>query len=283
VGRSLIAWSEPDGVRVARRPAGGNFAAPQTLITDESELKGEVDLDLDADGRAVLAFSEGPRDNRITSAHVAVALGSAQNGFGAPAIVSGPFARDVVADVTGGVGAVTWRAASGRNSRVQAVTSAGDALGRTQTLSGRNARRPDVVAAPNGRITVVWERLTDRGRNIEASSRADTQERFPDFERVSKYGDVIAPDVEANARGEQFVAWTRQGRGLSRAESAKASSLTGRFTRVLTIFDGRTSVGETVESPRLEPAGNVMQAVYLRRITQSQRLFWDLSTYAEPR
>jgi hypothetical protein len=139
------------------------------------------------------------------------------------------------------------------------------------------------VVTANGRVTAAWQRLTDRGRTIEAASLADGDDRFPDAERVSTYGDVSGPDIEANARGEQFVAWIRSGRGLSRVESAKASSLTGRFTRVLTIFDGRTRVGETVDQVRLEPTGDVMQAVYQRRITQADRLFWDLSTYAEPR
>ncbi len=282
-GGAFIAWTDGDQVVTALRRPGGQFGNPESLARPNLEAKGELVMEVAPSGFTVLAFTEGPRDGRATSAHVTGAVGDSRFGFEPPKTLSGPFARDVAVDARPGYGAAVWRAASGRNSRVQAAPVTQSLFDPVQTLSARNARAPDIAVGPNGRFTAVWQRLTDRGRTIEAASRTELQERFPAPERISKYGDVTGADVEVNARGEQFVAWTRSGRGLSRAESAKASSRTGRFTRVLTIFDGRTRVGETVEQVRLEPTGNVMQAVYLRRITQSQRLFWDLSTYAEPR
>jgi hypothetical protein len=281
-GRALIAWSQPDGVRVARYVAGAGFVPPQTLITPGEELKGEVGLEVDPNGNAVLAFTAGPPDNRVTSAHVAAAVGHTTEPFDPPEIVSGPFARDLAVDIDHGEAGIVWRAASGRNSRVQVRNTLAEDLGETQTVSARNARAPDVVVTPNGRITAVWQRLTDRGRTLESSSNSADDGDFPAAERISSHGDVGAPVVETNARGEQFAAWIRRGRGLSRAESAKASSRTGRFTRVLPIFDGRVNVGEVVDALRLEPSGNIMQAVYRRRIDRQNRLFWDLSTYTEP-
>ena len=281
-GNAFLAWTDGGALRVLLRRVGFPIGEPQVLTTPNLEATGDVAMDVAPNGVAILAFLERARGAPATRAHVAGAVGDTDTFFDPAEVLSGPFARDLTVDASLGYGAAAWTAASGRNARVQAAPVTQNSFDPTQTLSARNARRPDIAATASGRFTAVWQRLSDRGRAIEATSRTDRQERFPTPERVSPYGDVLAPDVEVNARGEQFAAWTRSGRGLSRAESAKASSRTGRFTRVLTIFDGRVRVGETVDVVRLEPSGNVMQAVYRRRITRAERLFWDLSTYAEP-
>ena len=280
-GASFVAWTEAGQVLTALRRAGGAFDRPQPLVTPGLETKGEVAMDVAPNGFAVLAFTEGRPGEDATRAHVAGAVGDSRFGFDREGTRSGPYARDLAVDASLGFGAVAWRAGSGRNSRVQAAPLSQGSFDPTQTLSARNARRPDVAVTADGRFTVAWQRLTERGRALEASSRTHLQEAFPEPERISVYGDVGSPGVEVNERGEQFAAWLRSGHGLSRAESAKASSRTGRFTRVLTVFDGRVGVGEAIDEIRLEPSRNVMQAVYRRRISRSNRLFWDLSTYSE--
>jgi hypothetical protein len=284
-GRALVVWGEPSAVGVARHAASGGLEEMRPLPA--LPFVGDLALGVTPKGRAVIGYTETP--GKTTQAHVAASLGTTAGEFAAPKILSGPFARDVdvavendVAFGTGDRAAITWRAASGRNSRVQAAVSnlAGTEWGATKTLSDRNARLPSAAITRGNEVRVAWQRLTSSGRAVEAAVRQTT--KWGAAQRLSSYGVVTGPTVAVGTRGDTFVGWSRDGKGLSRIENRKISS-NGTLTRVLVVYEGRVRSGERVDEPTLYRAGPGAVAIYQRVIESSRRSFWDLATYDEGR
>ncbi|MEA2479257.1 MAG: hypothetical protein QOJ07_1179, partial [Thermoleophilaceae bacterium] len=78
-GNGLVVWTQADGMRIARHPAGGGFLPPQTIAVDGPVV--ELKLAVGLDGRALLGYSEAPGGG-VDAAHVAVATGTTTAGLG---------------------------------------------------------------------------------------------------------------------------------------------------------------------------------------------------------
>jgi hypothetical protein len=278
-GRGLLAFHDfgAGAVVVLRHPPGGGFGDRQLLAREGLRIAGSEHLpvlEVAPSGAAVIAFTEGRPGRPITALHASGSFGTTSTGFRRHVTLSGPFARDldVAIGPDDGMG-VVWRANSGRFSKAQAaVRDPGDGFFTlfTRRLSGRNARAPQVVAV-RGRVTVAWQRLTDRGRRVEATSQRHDGV-FPRYEAVSRHGVVAGPALEASETGEQFLGWTRGRRGV--VETAKASSRSGRFGRVL-----RVRGSSSADSVTLLPGDGGSMLLAFRAV--DPLLTWRLATYAE--
>jgi hypothetical protein len=297
-GNGLIAWRSEGltAVQVARYTAGGTVGPPQAVaVAGETvpRFEGPVVLRVSRPtGRAVIGFPSSAGGDHV---HVAAAVGTVADGFGEPQVLSGPadlssgqlgayFDGDAGDD---GTLALAWRSSGRGKTRTQAAYAGPtDSLTvrRTVSVSGYSVQTPRVVVTPQGRVTVAWLRLTGNAtRALEAAS-ADGG-RFSRSQRVSNSNVVPRPQpvLELNSRGDQFLVWSSDIKGFhSRVDSAKASSRSGRFSRVINVLRTRTNslprtselVGDFIALPG--PNGALYTAV---RRDKSSSLFWDLRSY----
>jgi hypothetical protein len=246
-------------------------------------------------GRAVLGFPSLVGEGRVRAA---AAVGDTTSGFTAPAaVLSGPAdlsSGQLGAYFDGAAGAdgtlaLTWRSSGRGRTRTQ-VAYVGPRESdltsrRTESVSGYSIQTPRIAVTPGGRVTAMWLRLVGDGRRAVEAASADGG-RFSSAQRISGTGAQARPEpvIELNSRGEQFIVWntgTFAPGATSVIESAKASSRTGRFGRVLDVLRARTNIGETAgDFHVLRGADGAMLAV-VRRDRRSGPSRWDLRSYAE--
>jgi hypothetical protein len=299
-GNGLIAWrgQRLTAVQVARYTAGGTVSPPQAVAVPGETVprfEGPVVLRVSRPtGRALIGFPSSA--NGGDTVHVGAATGTVTTGFSQPHVLSGPadlssgqlgsyFDGDAGDD---GTLALAWRSSGRGKTRAQAAYVGPDDEGltarRTVSVSGYSVQTPRVVVTLQGRVTVAWLRLTGSARRALEAASADGG-RFSRPQRVSSSNVVARPQpvLELNSRGDQFLVWSSDIKGFhSHVDSAKASSRTGRFSRVINVLRTRTNalprtselVGDFVVLPG--PNGAMFTAV--RRDESSSR-FWDLRSY----
>jgi hypothetical protein len=152
-GDAAVAWHDlcagVGAAHVARRPAGGAFAAEQALGPTSS-----VDVAVTSDGVTGVVLDGAPvnvaaRDGSFTAA--------------------GPAAGSSGAIAAGGATLAAVWLSGGRV--VAAQRPAGGTFGSLGELSAGGAKTPAVGAGPDGRISAVWLRAAEGGDVLEGAHR----------------------------------------------------------------------------------------------------------------
>jgi hypothetical protein len=241
-GNALAAWAEPDSgaLRIARRPAGGEWAAAEALSLPDraaNDASEAPTLAVAPNGRAALTWLTLAAGQSYPG--VAGAIGSTTSSFGAPAGLSDK-GNNAAAATDGNLSAFRWANDEPPNTRIQGVITSGAGADLATTprraLSGGSIPNGfgDVVVA-KGRATFAWSRTVGGVRVVEARSATAsgkltrTQILSPRTETASYVS------VTLSSRGEPWVSWSTQERGPRAREigsyAAKGSPRTGRFER----------------------------------------------------
>jgi len=174
-GDAAIAWVEESDpakrisyrLRVARRPAGGPFGAPQTLATLKGPLPPDVFAGVSASGETIVAWITRP-SGKAPAGPVAAAIAPAGGAFATPvrvgaaseaALAVAPDGRALAALAGGGEMLVAERPPGGAFGAPAHVADAPDLL----------AVLPTVAIRPDGGAVVAWQGLAEQ--SISAVTR----------------------------------------------------------------------------------------------------------------
>src|SRR5437773_1705229 len=206
-GGAFVAWRHDDGagsgpMRVAYRPAGGAFGAPQ----DFGAASGDPALAARGDGAAALAWA---RRVGTSGALEIVAAVRQAGGWGSPETVAGPLGEvddlHVGLDGAGGV-IVAWRDPAGIRA---ATRPAGGGAWTRQTVAqpARTTRGLDMAAADAGAVLTWAEARPDATGAVEVAVRQGAGSFGAPQELPSNALFEDAPRAAVNDAGDAAVVW----------------------------------------------------------------------------
>lgn len=206
-GGAFVAWRHDDGagsgpMRVAYRPAGGAFGAPQ----DFGAASGDPALAARGDGAAALAWA---RPVGTSGALEIVAAVRQAGGWGSPETVAGPLGEvddlHVGLDGAGGV-IVAWRDPAGIRA---ATRPAGGGAWTRQTVAqpARTTRGLDMAAADAGAVLTWAEARPDATGAVEVAVRQGAGSFGAPQELPSNALFEDAPRAAVNDAGDAAVVW----------------------------------------------------------------------------
>ncbi len=175
-GTATVVWVRDNGTnqiaQAATRPPGGVFGAPVDL-TAPGQDSGPWDIAAAPDGTVTVLLARLIGTKFVIQAATRPPGGS----FGAPVNLSTP-GQDAfwsrIAISPDGTATAVWYASNGSNDIIQTATRPpGGSFGPPVNLSvtGEDARFPELAAATDGTVTVVWERDEGSDRIIQTATR----------------------------------------------------------------------------------------------------------------
>jgi hypothetical protein len=133
----------------------------------------------------------------------------------------------IVAVSKGSLAAI-WEGTDGTNTVVQASRSKDSgatwATPVTLSASGQSPFFPDIVAAPNGSVTAVWE-LSNAGNNtVQASHSANGASWSAPFDLATFSGEASSPQIVAAPDGTVTAVWQGQSNVIQSSHSVNGTS-----------------------------------------------------------
>lgn len=225
-GSTTVVWQEFAGsgnqnIMQTTRPPGGSFGTRAVLSSLSSGLNVQAQLAVGGDGTTAVVW-QSPGSANTPVAAVRPPSGS----FGAeiPLFTSSTTATATPQVAVAGTGeiAVVWSRSNGTNAIIEAVTrpAGGPSFGSIAQLSettsaGNDAVDPQIAAAKDGTVVVVWKRTTATGPTVEAieASARPPGGSFPLPAGVSTVSvpsvGAARPQVAFASDGSAVAAWER--------------------------------------------------------------------------
>ncbi|HEV7806075.1 MAG TPA: PKD domain-containing protein [Solirubrobacteraceae bacterium] len=213
-GSVTVVWQQAAAanaiVQAATRPAGGTFTTPVDLSAPGAVSSAQVATN--AAGETVAVWA------RVDATPVWVVQGATRSSGGAFSAAADLSAAGhdgidpcVAVDAAGNAVAV-WTRFDGASRVVQVATrppGRGFGAARDLSLTGREARVPQLAVNPAGDAVVAWQRSAGTSTIVQATfARAGAG--FAPATDLSLAGrDAIAPQVGIDADGDAVVGWQR--------------------------------------------------------------------------
>jgi hypothetical protein len=257
-GNSIAVWLHFDGantrVQAAYRPAGGSFAAPQTLSPAGYEAR-EPRVAMNAAGEAMLIWSLGSglsEEIQTAAAPPGGLFGEAHDLTSFTTLASVP---QVALDSHGDALAV-WDGWDGANIRIQdALRPAGGSFGAPGFLSpsGYNADTPQIAFDSNGNALAVWRFDGSPASTVEGDYRPSGGEfGAPQTASAPSSQPAQAPQVAFDGDGYGVVTWQQSDGSELRIEaSVRTAGASGSFASPSTLDPG----GQEAFEPRIAGDG----------------------------
>jgi hypothetical protein len=162
-----VAWLVPNGeIQVARRPAGGGWTEPETVV-EPWHGSGAPSIAMNAAGDLAVAWSQSSSGQYSGQEHAHVSVSKAGKPFGAPQAIEpprpyGPGGIDVAVTPAGDAVAVWATSPDQGTSRVLAATRTADGVVTpVQTLADSATEKtcPQVVANALGQVAALWHEV----------------------------------------------------------------------------------------------------------------------------
>jgi hypothetical protein len=180
-GDALAAWrfdgSPASTVQSAYRPAGGEFAATQTVSAPSSQPAQSPQVAFDGSGEGTVAWQQS--DGSELSVYAGVRTPGSTGSFGAQTMLD-PGAHEAYEPQIAGDGLsntiLSWKTFNGAaNTTEIAVRPAGGSFAPATTVSGENPQEgtPEVGIDAQGNGIAVWSRSSGSGYQLEAAGYTD--------------------------------------------------------------------------------------------------------------
>lgn len=257
-GSATAVWRRSNGsnfiVQAATRAAGqASFGTPQS-VSEPGQTAADPRLAIAGDGTTTISWRRSDGTGIVTQA---ATRNAGQAGFGTPATVSPAGVSTTnpeIASAVNGTTAITWSYSDGAHTVIRGVTRepGSTAFSAPATLSNStySAAFPQVTAAPDGTITVTWDRPNGVNVVAEASTRPPGGP-WPDpnvagaVKEISPAGgNASQPVVGSAADGSVTAAWQyySPATGFDNIIQAVSSSATSYPLSVTKEGDGSGTV-----------------------------------------
>jgi hypothetical protein len=257
-GDAVAVWLHYDGanprVQAAYRPAGGAFAAPQTLSPAGYDAR-EPRVAMNSDGQAVIVWSLGSGLVEKIQTASAGPGGTFAEAVDLTAFTEVASVPQVALDANGDAIAV-WDGWDGANIRIQdAYRPAGGAFGLPRFLSptGDNADTPQVAFDATGDALAVWRFDGSPASTVQGAYRPAGGE-FALAQTVSTPSSLPAqmPQVAFDGQGDGVVAWQQSdGTELRVDASVRQAGSAGAWATPSTLDAG----GQEAYEPQIAGDG----------------------------
>lgn len=238
-GSVTFVWEGWDGanwqIRARTRTAAGVMQGITTLSAAGADHE-DPRVAIGPDGTTAVAWKNMRNWNRV----VQVRTRKAGSRFGRVQSLSSPkgdATEDRIAIGPQGQTVVAWAWNTGHGRVIQTRTRAAGAkrFGATATLSARggDAIDPQIAIAPNGTVTIAWERATPNGVSVIQARTRRPGKNYGSLRQLSKTGGA-ATDVMlgVDASGMVTAVWERvtSGRAVIQARRGQAGKGMGAIT-----------------------------------------------------
>lgn len=280
-GTATIAWSEPDGIRVARVRADGTVLSPVEAFGAAGAVRPRVAVA--PNGAAVLAWTAGGTEVAAATRAAGAATFVGAGSISAPGGSIGGDSPRVAIDASGDA-LVAWiDATAGSNSvRANRRPAGGTFAGTAETLlpAGTDSLFNIALAmSPDGRATAMWSNTTDKivqfsGRNIAPNFAGGS---WSTAAQASPAGvEANLPSVAVDAQNTAIAVWqakegtnnfVQAGRRVSDGSFANFQPLSGAggtFSAhidvapdgsAVAIWSGASGALPAIQAARREPGG----------------------------
>jgi hypothetical protein len=244
-GRAAIAWREANRRIRARTRSAAGVLGPIVRLSAVDDLNiSPPDVGVEADGDAVVVWSDGPADEyrvRARTVSAAGALGSIQS-ISAP----GDFAPGrpllIVMDADGDA-LIVWVGDGKLRARARSKTGV---LGPIQTLSAasHNAGALQAAMDADGDAVVTWIRFDGADYRVQARARSKTGVLGPLLTLApASPGTSLDPQVAIDADGDALIVWLGSD-GTHDRVRARARSKAGVVGPVETLSEAGGDAGQ---------------------------------------
>lgn len=260
-GTATAVWVEAGALSAVRRPTGGKFVEPETVMDAHV---GDASLDVAPNGKAVVAF-----DGAMVGGELMVAVrDDAGSDFGPAQVLVPEEDPSRVSEVEAKVAAsgravVVWTAeTTGQPGRIMSALSdgGGDFGTPTAIASGGGLHDPQVDVDASGRALAIWDHTEAATSDDVMLAAAPETGGFgaPQVLETLEQGPSGA-DVAVNASGDAVVAhadFTSAEEGVSRDKiEARYGDVAGTFGASQTLTDVSTPTAASEVEVAIDDSG----------------------------